>query len=252
MSLHWCVVRKSSQRSAAHPHASPFRFALSLYAARYRRLSSSGIRLRRRALSGAVSAGRPESLRPATAFGGQDWRADVTADELILRGAIEPLIIVGIYNTGSPPNFGVHPHEGPSTPEGRQGRSLREDDGAGIEAIHRPRVSHAPAAAYNGIGGSSLGALVSLETGLLYPRIFGRLAILSPSVWWDNRSILEMVRGLQIRCAGAHLAGFGNQRRGRAATGDRRSATVVRCFDGEGMARGCGPVLHRSSRRATQ
>ena len=29
---------------------------------------------------------------PHTAFGGQDWRADVTADDLILRGAIEPLI----------------------------------------------------------------------------------------------------------------------------------------------------------------
>src|SRR5260370_8140909 len=37
---------------------------------------------------------------PHTAYGGQDWRADVTADDLILRGAIEPLIVVGIYNTG--------------------------------------------------------------------------------------------------------------------------------------------------------
>ena len=27
---------------------------------------------------------------PATAFGGQDWRADATADELILNGAIPP------------------------------------------------------------------------------------------------------------------------------------------------------------------
>jgi len=37
---------------------------------------------------------------PRTAFGGQDWRVDVTADDLILRGAIEPLIVVGIHNTG--------------------------------------------------------------------------------------------------------------------------------------------------------
>ena len=44
------------------------------------------------------------------------------------------------------------------------------------------------------VGGSSLGALVSLETGLLYPRVFGKLAVMSPSVWWDQRSILEMVR----------------------------------------------------------
>src|SRR5882724_3193087 len=37
---------------------------------------------------------------PATAFGGSDWHAGVTADDLIRRGRIEPLIMVGIYNTG--------------------------------------------------------------------------------------------------------------------------------------------------------
>src|SRR5438067_442952 len=37
---------------------------------------------------------------PATAFGGNEWRLDDTAEELIGAGAIEPLIIVGIYNTG--------------------------------------------------------------------------------------------------------------------------------------------------------
>jgi predicted alpha/beta superfamily hydrolase len=47
---------------------------------------------------------------------------------------------------------------------------------------------------HTGVGGSSLGGLVSLEAGLLYPRVFGKLAVLSPSVWWDGRSILEMVR----------------------------------------------------------
>ena len=34
---------------------------------------------------------------PATAFGGQDWRADVTADELILSGALPPVLMVGVY-----------------------------------------------------------------------------------------------------------------------------------------------------------
>lgn len=36
----------------------------------------------------------------ATAFLGNEWRADSTADDLIRRGRIEPLIIVGLYNTG--------------------------------------------------------------------------------------------------------------------------------------------------------
>src|SRR5689334_21633286 len=38
---------------------------------------------------------------PQTAFvPGQDWKADETAERLIEQGAIEPMIIVGIYNTG--------------------------------------------------------------------------------------------------------------------------------------------------------
>jgi predicted alpha/beta superfamily hydrolase len=41
-----------------------------------------------------------------------------------------------------------------------------------------------------GLAGSSLGGLISVAMGLQYPAVFGKLAILSPSVWWDNRSIL--------------------------------------------------------------
>ena len=37
---------------------------------------------------------------PATAFCGNDWGLDDVAEEMIGRGQIEPLIIVGIYNTG--------------------------------------------------------------------------------------------------------------------------------------------------------
>jgi predicted alpha/beta superfamily hydrolase len=131
---------------------------------------------------------------PQTAFGGQDWRIDVTADDLILRGAIEPLIVVGIYNTGVRRISEYTPTKDPRRRKGGKGdryaRMMTQELKPFIDREYRTRKS----AAHTGVGGSSLGALVSLETGLLYPRVFGRLAILSPSVWWDNRSILDMVR----------------------------------------------------------
>ena len=38
---------------------------------------------------------------PATAYvPGNDWRVKQTAQRLILEGLVEPLVIVGIYNTG--------------------------------------------------------------------------------------------------------------------------------------------------------
>jgi predicted alpha/beta superfamily hydrolase len=131
---------------------------------------------------------------PQTAFGGQDWRADVTADELIRCGAIEPLIMVGIYNAGIRRISEYTPTKDARRRKGGKGdryaRMTAHELKPFIDREYRTRR----AAAHTGVGGSSLGALVSLETGLLYPRVFGRMALLSPSVWWDNRSILDMVR----------------------------------------------------------
>ena len=41
-----------------------------------------------------------------------------------------------------------------------------------------------------GLGGSSLGGLVTLYLGLRFASHFGKLAVLSPSVWWNHKSIL--------------------------------------------------------------
>ena len=46
------------------------------------------------------------------------------------------------------------------------------------------------------MGGSSLGGLLTLHLGLRYPTTFGKLAVLSPSVWWDDRVILREVEAL--------------------------------------------------------
>lgn len=40
-----------------------------------------------------------------------------------------------------------------------------------------------PERAHTGIGGSSMGGLVSIFSGLMYPEVFGKLMIFSPSLW---------------------------------------------------------------------
>ncbi len=47
------------------------------------------------------------------------------------------------------------------------------------------------------MGGSSLGGLVTLYLGLKYSEVFGKLIVMSPSVWWANRAILREVRSLK-------------------------------------------------------
>lgn len=136
---------------------------------------------------------------PATSFGGQDWNVDFTADDMITRGEIEPLLIVGIYNAG-PRRISEY------TPT--RDRKLRKGGKAGsyAEMLARdlkPFIDHEyrtrKPAAQTAVGGSSLGGLVSLVAGLEYPRVFGKLAVVSPSVWWDSRVIVNMVRAKASR-----------------------------------------------------
>jgi predicted alpha/beta superfamily hydrolase len=135
---------------------------------------------------------------PATAFAGQDWRADVTADHLIRGGAIEPLILVGVYNTGVKRVSEYTPTKDSRRRKGGKGDRYAKMMARELKPFIDQHYATRRAAACQGVGGSSLGGLVSLQTGLLYPAVFGRLAILSPSVWWDNRSILEMVRAYKF------------------------------------------------------
>ena len=130
---------------------------------------------------------------PATAFYGQEWRADKTADSMIDKGEIEPPIIVGIYNTGVRRMSEYAP-----TRDKRHRKGGKADRYAEMLAREvKPFIDHEyrtlKAAKYTAVGGSSLGGLVTLVAGLQYPRVFGELAVISPSVWWDQRSILKLV-----------------------------------------------------------
>jgi predicted alpha/beta superfamily hydrolase len=131
----------------------------------------------------------------ATAFiPGQYWRVDHTAEKLIEDRRTEPLIIVGIYNTGRHRITEYTPTHDPKQRTGgkadRYGRMLVEELKPFIDRQYRTL----PDPANTGLGGSSLGGLVTLYLGLRYPDVFGKLAVLSPSVWWDNRVILKLVR----------------------------------------------------------
>lgn len=137
----------------------------------------------------------------ATAFGGSEWRADETAQVLIHEGAIRPLIMVGIYNTGTSRIHEYTPTCGPfGTSDGKgslYGCMILEELMPFIES--RYRVLTGPS--NTGMAGSSLGGLVTLYIGLSHPDVFGRLGVLSPSIWWDHGVILQIVQDLAPRLA---------------------------------------------------
>jgi len=127
----------------------------------------------------------------ATAFGGQDWNVHGAADHLIHTGAIEPLIIVGIYNAGKSRIHEYTPTKAPKLGGGRADRYAKFLLQEVMPFIHQEYRAD-PAPSVTGMGGSSLGGLVSLYFGLKCSHVFGKIAALSPSVWWHQRVILRL------------------------------------------------------------
>jgi predicted alpha/beta superfamily hydrolase len=133
----------------------------------------------------------------ATSFSGE-WHLDDAAEQTIAAGLVAPLIIVGIYNAGAYRIDEYTPTRDAAKRAGgnadRYGRMLVEELKPFIDAEYRTL----PGARDTGIGGSSLGGLVSLYLALKYSGIFWNVAVLSPSVWWDNRFIVRRVRALHV------------------------------------------------------
>lgn len=121
---------------------------------------------------------------------GQSWRLREAADDAIHARTMEPVIIVGVDNAGEKRIDEYTPTRDPEKDAGGgaadYGRMLIEELKPLIESRYRTDGSSA-------IGGSSLGGLVSLYLALKHPGVFSRAAVMSPSVWWNGRSILRDV-----------------------------------------------------------
>lgn len=140
-------------------------------------------------------------FNPEDAFGGVAWAADETAQRLILNGEVEPLIIVGIYNTGgrldeyTPTAATGGRMRGRGGQADAYGRMIIEELKPFIDREYLTR----PEREFTGIGGSSLGGLVSLYLGFKRPDVFSRVAAISPAVWWANNQIIRETAKLPER-----------------------------------------------------
>jgi predicted alpha/beta superfamily hydrolase len=131
-------------------------------------------------------------FEPSTSFTGVDWQVDETADRLIREGAVPPMIIVGIDNTGKDRLREYMPHRS-LQPMMLRVQGSRYPNFLIKEVMpfvsHNYRVASGPE--NTGLGGSSLGALISLYTVVQKPGVIGRLLLESPSLWASNRQLVH-------------------------------------------------------------
>jgi predicted alpha/beta superfamily hydrolase len=135
---------------------------------------------------------------PVTAFAGAHWQVGETAARLIAEAKIQPLIIVGIDNTGKNRVREYVPYKSrdfrvPNVRGTLYPAFLRHE----VMPFIEERYSVLRGQENTGLGGSSLGGLITLYTQLATPGVFGRLLIESPSLFVANRKILEESRRFQ-------------------------------------------------------
>lgn len=130
-----------------------------------------------------------------------EWRLDEVVRKLVAAGTIEPVILALIPNGGAPEDrFNDYTPTKPANAKAggkadAYGRMLIEEVKPLVDDTYRTR----PEPQHTALGGASLGGLISLYFGLKHPEVFGKLAVMSPSVWWDNKMILREVRNVKAK-----------------------------------------------------
>jgi predicted alpha/beta superfamily hydrolase len=126
-------------------------------------------------------------FNPRSPFG--NWAIDKKLAVLAERG-MGDIIVIAVDHGGServneflPPLAKQNGGESPRSigkPDGRKYvKFLATSLKAHIDATFRTL----PERIHTGIGGSSMGGLISIYAGLMYPSVFGRLMVFSPSLW---------------------------------------------------------------------
>jgi len=176
-------------------------------------------------------------LGPEAPHGG--WRAEVAAAALAAGGL--RLVLVAL-------------------PHGREARveeyttrrDPRHGGGWGAATLHdlvgavKPTVERAfPALAgsrQTALIGSSLGGLLALEAGLRHPGSFGFLGVLSPSVWWAGRAVLDDVAAVTLAPGQRYHLGTGD-REGAAPADWARQVEDTRALHAALRGRGADATL---------
>jgi len=137
-------------------------------------------------------------FEPSTSFTGVEWQVDETAERLIREEQVPPMMIVGIDNAAKDRFREYMPHRSLNPMMLRvQGNRYPNFLMKEVMPFVARNYRVAPGPENTGLGGSSLGALISLYTVAVHPGWFGRLLIESPSLWASNRQMIKDSRTIK-------------------------------------------------------
>lgn len=129
----------------------------------------------------------------------QEWRADETAEALIDAKLVEPIIIVGIDNAQAEraneylPTYNAEAKYGGKAD--LYAKMVVEELKPRIDNSYRTKSE----VASTGLMGSSFGGIVTLHMALTRPDVFGKIAVVSPSLWWDDEVMTKRAAAIPAK-----------------------------------------------------
>lgn len=124
-------------------------------------------------------------IDPETSSFGVDWQLDENADTLIREGFINPIIIVGIYNTSlRRVEYGIN------DTSFIYKRFIVNELKPFIDSLYRTK----PESEFNAVAGSSLGGLIAFELAWEFPETFAKCACVSPAFDIDQYDYVSVVQ----------------------------------------------------------
>jgi len=172
----------------------------------------------------------------ATAYSGVEWHVDETADRLIRGRVVPPMIMVGIDNAQKDRPKEYLSYRSLNPPQLRpQGKRYPDFLINEVMPFLYERYRFGRGTENTGLGGSSLGAIISLYTVMDRPGVFGRLLLESPSLFISNRQLLK--HSLEVRQWPERIF---------LAIGTRESGREERDKEIVDEVRGLGGILRRA------
>lgn len=132
----------------------------------------------------------------------KEWRVDEAMTGLLGAKLVEPLIVVGVDNGQAQRANEYLPTE-TAQRDGSKWGGRADDYGRFLIGEVMPWVNKTyrtkTGPRHTGIAGSSFGGIVTLHLAMTRPDVFGKAAVVSPSLWWDGELMTKRAGALKSK-----------------------------------------------------
>lgn len=127
---------------------------------------------------------------------GVEWGVDEAAEKLILQGRIKGIIVVAVANT--PNRIALYTPFPDAHHGGGYGDLYRDFFIDELKPWVDREYPTSNRATDTAVAGSSLGGLCSLYISWSRPAVFGKVAALSPSLWWAEGQFIKYIGAQEV------------------------------------------------------